>query len=801
MAVQAARAARVGAARVLGALLLAARASTALHNGVGLTPAMGFNTWNSFRCDINEERIRSVADALVSTGLAAAGYRYVVIDDCWMERREEGTGAIVPFASKFPSGMRALGEYIHSKGLLFGIYSNAGRHTCEGYPGSWEHEEVDARSYAAWGVDYLKYDFCDTQGLPGTPRQIYARMATALNRTGRPMLFSLCNWGVGEPHEWGAALGHSWRTGRDVFAAWDEEHVRALRLPSYLQSVLSAVDGILGRPAVARATQRGGYNDPDMLVVGLDDGMYAYGIVSAEAGCPEHVAGCRPGEYISRERWGKVGGLSRLEQRTHFEMWCFLAVPLMCAARRQPRGARAGGLAAAAAARRGRGRHERRRRARWRAAVGPALPPRLSDPRPSPTAPARPRGRRLGNDPRTLTKWHRELLTAPELLAISQDPLAAPAWRALRADAEATPRAKARGPQATTEIEIWARQLAGPGGPCAILVLNRGSNIARAVSVEFEAVVPEASARWRRTLELEEPCVDAHADPSACVGWAGSGECVRNPGFMEGACARSCAKCAPNLEPTVELASARVRDASAQEDAGVWAGVWTATNLEPHGARVVVLNWTEPPTRTLRAPGRLRAGAAAADAEVGSGDGKLGAAADAAAGQTAALAHGGAAGERSAGAGAAHLAGAQAHAGDEAGAAGGAPTTAAAGAARARRRASVGGSRGGLAAAVRAAARAQAGVAEPAAPRAGAELACGCTFELLASVLSLNTVLVLGLLTYAYRCGGRPQPRARVLPTLSPGGRVVSSAAAAGAGGGRHAPHQPHQRQLHDHAY
>ncbi|KAG1676530.1 hypothetical protein FOA52_000073 [Chlamydomonas sp. UWO 241] len=282
---------------------------------------MGWSSWNYFRCDINESMIRQVADAMVDTGLRDAGYKYVNIDDCWMKSR--GPDDVIQlFNDKFPNGMKAVGDYIHSKGLLFGIYSAAGNTTCEGYPGSWGHEEIDARTYAEWGVDYLKYDYCSMDKSTIPVRQAYEKMRDALNKTGRPIMYNICSWGAGEPHKWGQEVGHSWRTGIDLFAAWDDGHRRQMKLPSFLQSVLTAINQQANHADYAGP---GGFNDPDMLVVGLE-GMYPYGIVQD---CPEHVAGCKPGEYISRDRWGRVGGLTHTEQRTHFAFWCMLAAPLI----------------------------------------------------------------------------------------------------------------------------------------------------------------------------------------------------------------------------------------------------------------------------------------------------------------------------------------------------------------------------------------------------------------------------------------------------------------------------------------
>ena len=283
---------------------------------------MGWNSWNTFRCDINERLVREVAAALVNTGLRDAGYVYVNIDDCWMSHRDEITGRIVPFQDKFPSGMKALGDHLHALGLKFGVYSDSGNKTCEGYPGSFGFETIDAQTYAEWGVDYLKYDFCNMNN-GESERHAYSRMRDALNATGRPILYSLCSWGGGSPHLWGQSVGNSWRTSPDLFAVWDRTAADKLRLPSFLISVSESVERAAGLSLHAGP---GGFNDPDMLVVGLDRGMYPYGIVQR---CPEHVQDCKPGQYITREQWGLVGGLTQDEQRTHFSLWCIMSSPLI----------------------------------------------------------------------------------------------------------------------------------------------------------------------------------------------------------------------------------------------------------------------------------------------------------------------------------------------------------------------------------------------------------------------------------------------------------------------------------------
>ena len=308
--------------------MLCAVPTTAVNNGVGNTPAMGWNSWNAFRCDINEALVKEVARAIVDSGLRDAGYQYVNLDDCWMEARDNLTGHILPFADKFPSGMQALGDYIHSLGLKFGVYSGAGDKTCEDGPGSRGHEEEDALDYAAWGVDYVKYDFCGMDDATEQPRHYYELMRDALNATGRPMLFSISSWGKGEPHLWHGQVGHSWRTGRDLFAVWDEHAARdVLRLPDFLQSFMTAVEG---QHDYADFAGPGAFNDPDMLVVGLE-GMVPYGVVND---CPTHLpaGSCEPGSYVTREQWGMVGGLTHTEQRAQFSFWCMLSAPLMLGA-------------------------------------------------------------------------------------------------------------------------------------------------------------------------------------------------------------------------------------------------------------------------------------------------------------------------------------------------------------------------------------------------------------------------------------------------------------------------------------
>lgn len=221
-----------------------------LNNGLALTPQMGWNSWNHYGCNINEDIIKKTADALVSTGLSKLGYKYVNIDDCWAELSRDDKGTFVAKKSTFPSGIKALADYVHSKGLKLGIYSDAGYKTCSGkMPGSLGHEEHDAQTFASWGIDYLKYDNCYNGGLKPTVR--YPVMTHALMKTNRPIFFSLCEWGDMHPALWGFGVGNSWRTTNDISDNWESMVSRADQNEVYAD---------LARP--------GGWNDPDMLEVG-----------------------------------------------------------------------------------------------------------------------------------------------------------------------------------------------------------------------------------------------------------------------------------------------------------------------------------------------------------------------------------------------------------------------------------------------------------------------------------------------------------------------------------------------------
>jgi alpha-galactosidase len=263
----------------LFALLLAAPLA-ALDDGLARTPPMGWNSWNKFGCNVSEDLIKTMADAMVSSGMKDAGYQYIVIDDCWQISRDK-EGNIIPDPQRFPSGMKALADYVHSKGLKFGIYSDAGTATCQKRPGSRGYEFQDARQYAAWGVDYLKYDWCNTS--TQNAQASYSIMRDALKLAGRPVVFSICEWGTSRPWLWAQNVGHLWRTTGDIVDAWDTGSRRGGL------GVMQILDLQVGLESFAGP---GHWNDPDMLEVGN-------------------------------------GRMTETEYQAHFSLWCLLAAPLM----------------------------------------------------------------------------------------------------------------------------------------------------------------------------------------------------------------------------------------------------------------------------------------------------------------------------------------------------------------------------------------------------------------------------------------------------------------------------------------
>lgn len=252
-------------------------------DNMALTPPMGWNSWNKFACNVDEKLIRETADAMVSSGMKAAGYSYINIDDCWHGERDS-LGFIHPDGKRFPSGMKALADYVHSKGLKLGLYSDAGSQTCGGRPGSRGFEFQDALTYAAWGVDYLKYDWCNTEGLKA--EGAYKTITAALRRAGRPMVLSICEWGTDQPWVWGQNVGHLWRTSGDIFNCFDCIEDHGTWKSWGVMKILDKQEGL------RKYAGPGHWNDPDMLEIGN-------------------------------------GKLTAGEDRAHFAMWAMIAAPLI----------------------------------------------------------------------------------------------------------------------------------------------------------------------------------------------------------------------------------------------------------------------------------------------------------------------------------------------------------------------------------------------------------------------------------------------------------------------------------------
>jgi len=239
------------------------------------TPPMGWNSWNYFDCRVTEANIKHMADAMASNGMKEAGYSYIVIDDCWQRSRDKD-GYIVADPLKFPSGIKALADYVHSKGLKFGIYSDAGTLTCQHRPGSAGYEDKDAQRYSEWGVDYLKYDWCSTDGM-SAPVQ-YSKMRDALYRTGKPIVFSICTGGDAKPWLWGDTVGQLWRSTQDIQDKFANGH-----------GVLKIFDEM---SRIRTYNKPNAWNDADMLQAGNI-------------------------------------GLNETQSRTHFTLWCMMSTPLM----------------------------------------------------------------------------------------------------------------------------------------------------------------------------------------------------------------------------------------------------------------------------------------------------------------------------------------------------------------------------------------------------------------------------------------------------------------------------------------
>jgi alpha-galactosidase len=253
---------------------------------LALTPPMGWNSWNKFACNVSEDMIKSMADAVVKSGMKDAGYQYVNIDDCWQVSRDANANIVVD-PQRFPHGMKAVGDYIHSLGLKFGVYSDAGSKTCAGRPGGLGHEYQDAIQYAAWGVDYLKYDWCSSTTQDA--RASYANIRAALDASGRAIVLSICEWGTAKPWLWGKEVGGNlWRSTGDIQDRWGG----SMKWPDGTccsNGVLASLDQQVGLASYAGP---GHWNDPDMLEVGN-------------------------------------GGMTDIEYRSHFSLWAILAAPLI----------------------------------------------------------------------------------------------------------------------------------------------------------------------------------------------------------------------------------------------------------------------------------------------------------------------------------------------------------------------------------------------------------------------------------------------------------------------------------------
>ena len=268
---------------------------SAQNQQLALTPPMGWNSWNLVEAEVSDPLIREIADAMVSTGMKEAGYQYIIIDDFWVGGRD-ATNHLFPDQKRFPNGMKALADYVHSKGLKLGIYSDAAEYTCGGVTASYNFEELDAQTFADWGIDYLKYDYCNAPEDVTTAFTRYKKMGDALKKTGRPMVYAICEWGQRKPWLWArAAGGHLWRTTWDSRDVWQSNH-------NGLTGIMEIFDQ---QKDLAQYAGPGGWNDPDLLMVGL----YGKGKSSSVGG---RFKGCNATEY-----------------RTHFALWAMLAAPLI----------------------------------------------------------------------------------------------------------------------------------------------------------------------------------------------------------------------------------------------------------------------------------------------------------------------------------------------------------------------------------------------------------------------------------------------------------------------------------------
>jgi len=259
------------------------------------TPPMGWNSWNFFEETVSEKILMEITDAMVADGMEQLGYQYIIIDDHWVGGRDEHN-RLFPDKKRFPNGMKKLADYVHSKGMKLGIYSDAAEYTCGGVTASYNFEELDAKTFASWGIDYLKYDYCNAPEDVTTAFTRYKKMGDALKKTGRPIIYAICEWGQRKPWLWAkAAGGNLWRTtwdSRDVWQSADNN----------LTGIMEIFDQQEGLEQYAGP---GGWNDPDLLMVGLN------------------------GKGKSSSVNGRFKGCSFTEYRTHFALWCMIAAPLI----------------------------------------------------------------------------------------------------------------------------------------------------------------------------------------------------------------------------------------------------------------------------------------------------------------------------------------------------------------------------------------------------------------------------------------------------------------------------------------
>jgi len=254
------------------------------YEGLAMTPPMGWNSWNTFETNIDEKLVKEMADIMVSSGMVEAGYKYIILDDGWMTKQRDKEGNLVPDPLKFPNGMKSLVEYVHAKGLKFGLYNCAGTSTCAGYPGTRGFEYQDARYYANLNIDFLKYDWCNTEGI--NSKEAYTTMSHALKLAGKPIVFSICEWGDTKPWEWAKPIGNLWRISGDIYPCFNCEHQHEGNWSSW-----GFMKIIEMRKDIRKFSGPDHWNDFDMLEVG--------------------------------------NGMSNAEDKTHFTLWSMMASPLI----------------------------------------------------------------------------------------------------------------------------------------------------------------------------------------------------------------------------------------------------------------------------------------------------------------------------------------------------------------------------------------------------------------------------------------------------------------------------------------